>query len=139
MSFVLDASVALLWLVPGSNPEGVPYASATLRTLKETSARVPSLWALEIANVVAKLETKAVVSAADVQRYLALLTRLAIETDAATAAYAFSQTLDLARRYRLSAYDASYLELALRSGLPLATLDKDLRDAALAAGMPLLP
>jgi len=139
MNFVLDASVALLWLVPGTNPAGVPYASTTLRTLKQASACVPSLWALEIANVIAKLEARTVVSVADVQRYLALLARLAIATDTATATHALGQTLDLAQRYKLSAYDASYLELALRNGLPLATLDTDLHNAALAAGVPLLP
>lgn len=139
MNFVLDASVALLWLAPATNPDGVPYASTTLRTLRHVSACVPSLWALEIANVVAKLEARTMVSTADVQHYLALLERLAIETDTATATHALGRTLDLARRYKLSVYDASYLELALRNGLPLATLDMDLRNAALAAEVPLLP
>ena len=137
MSFVLDASVALLWLVPGTNSKGVGFANATLDALKETQAFVPSLWPLEIANVVAKLEYKAVVSEADSQRFISLLDRLNIVTDPATAAHALSDSLNLARRYKLSAYDAAYLELAQRRGLPLATLDADLAKAAATAGVPI--
>jgi predicted nucleic acid-binding protein len=98
---------------------------------------VPSLLALEIANVVAKLESKGVISEADSQRYIALLGRLNIITDQETAAHALGDTLNLARRYRLSAYDAAYLELALRTGLPLATLDANLAKAATTAGVPI--
>ena len=137
MSFVLDASVALLWLVPESNPAGVEYASATLKALKESQAIVPSLLALEAANVVAKVESRGLVAEADSQRFIALLGRLNIVTDPATAAHALGDTLNLARRYKLSAYDAAYLELALRAGLPLATLDANLVKAATRAGVPI--
>ena len=138
MRFVLDASVALLWLVPGTHPAGVDYAEATLVALKDAQALVPSLWALEVANVVAKLETKTIVTEADSQRYVALLGQLPIVTDPATATHALGDTLNLARRYRLSAYDAAYLELALRTGLPLATLDAGLAKAAATAGVQIL-
>lgn len=138
MNFVLDASVALLWLAPASNPAGVDYAAATLRQLRQGQAVVPSLFALEIANVVAKLEAKALISEADSQPYIQLLKRLNIATDHATTAQALSDSLNLARRYHLSAYDAAYLELALRAGLPLATLDADLAKAATSAGVVLL-
>lgn len=137
MIFVLDASVALLWLVPETNPAGVDYASATLKALKESQAIVPSLLTLEVANVVAKVEFKGLVAEADSQRFLALLGRLNIVTDQATAAHALGDTLNLARRYKLSAYDAAYLELALRKGLPLATLDANLAKAATTAGVPI--
>ncbi len=135
MSFVLDASVALLWLVPQTNPTGVDYADATLNSLKESQALVPSLCALEIANVVAKVESKGIVTEADSQRFITLLGRLNIVTDPATAAHALGDTLNLARRYKLSTYDAAYLELALRAGLPLATLDAGLTKAAAKAGV----
>ncbi len=135
MSFVLDASVALLWLVPQTNPAGVDYADATLNSLKESQALVPSLCALEIANVVAKVESKGIVTEADSQRFITLLGRLNIVTDPATAAHALGDTLNLARRYKLSTYDAAYLELALRAGLPLATLDAGLTKAAAKAGV----
>jgi len=137
VNFVLDASVALLWLAPQTNPAGADYAAAALAALKASQAIAPSLLALEIANVVTKLESKGLVSEADSQRYIALLGRLPISTDQATAAHALGDTLNLARRYKLSAYDAAYLELALRTGLPLATLDADLTKAAKSAGTPI--
>jgi predicted nucleic acid-binding protein len=137
VSFVLDASVALLWLAPDTNPAGVAYASAALKTLKESQALVPSLWSLEVGNVIAKLEAKAIVTEADSQRFIALLERLDIVTDTATAKYALGDTLNLARRYKLSVYDAAYLELALRTSHPLATLDADLAKAASLADIPL--
>lgn len=135
MNFVLDASVALLWLAPETNPAGADYAATTLAALKNSQAVVPSLLALEIANVVAKLEAKGVVTEADSQRYITLLGRLNISVDQATAAHALGDTLNLARRYQLSAYDAAYLELALRTGLALATLDAALAKAATNAGV----
>ncbi|MCO5761685.1 MAG: type II toxin-antitoxin system VapC family toxin [Chromatiaceae bacterium] len=135
MNFVLDASVALLWLVPETNPAGVDYAATTLRSLKVSQAVVPSLLALEIANVVVKVESRGIVTEADAQHFIALIGRLNIVTDQATAAYALGDTLNLARRFKLSAYAAAYLELALRRGLPLATLDADLTQAATTCGV----
>lgn len=137
MNFVLDASVTLLWLAPSTQPAGIDYADAALATLCEAQAYVPSLWALEIANVVVKLETRGVVTEAEGQRFIALLERLDIVADPATASRALNDTLNLARRHKLSAYDAAYLELALRTGLPLATLDANLKKAALSAGVPI--
>jgi len=137
VSFVLDASVALLWLVPETNLAGVDYAAVTLKALKESQAVVPSLFALEAANVVAKVESKGVVTEAESQRFIALIGRLNLVTDQATASHALGDTLNLARRYKLSAYDAAYLELAQRTGLPLATLDANLAKAATIAGVPI--
>lgn len=139
MSFVLDASVALLWLAPGTHAAGVAYAGATLKRLKESQAWVPSLWPLEVGNVIAKLEAKKIVTEADSQRFIVLLGRLNIVTDPATAEHALEGTLNLARRHKLSVYDAAYLELALRTNLPLATLDADLAKAAVRAGLICLP
>ena len=135
MKFVLDASVALLWLVPQSNAAGVDYADAVLTALTKSQAVVPSLFALETANVVAKVESRDIVTEAESQRFITLLGQLNIATDEATMTHALGDTLNLARRYRLSAYDAAYLELALRTGLPLATLDADLAKAAETAGV----
>jgi predicted nucleic acid-binding protein len=136
VSFVLDASVALLWLMPDTNPAGVEYASAVLKALKESQALVPSLWPLEVGNVIAKLEAKNIVTEADSQRFVVLLGRLDIVTDPTTAGRALGDTLNLARRYKLSVYDAAYLELALRTSYSLATLDADLAKAATLAGIP---
>jgi predicted nucleic acid-binding protein len=135
MKFVLDASVALLWLIPQTNAKGLAYADSVLSALQESQAVVPSLFALEIANVVTQLEAKGIVPEADSQRFIALLGQLDIETDLETMARALGDTLNLARRHKLSAYDAAYLELALRQGLPLATLDADLAKAAQTAGL----
>ena len=137
MKFVLDASVALLWFVPQTNLAGVDYADAVLTALKQSQAVVPSLFALETANVVAKVESKGIMTEADSQRFITLLGQLNIATDQATMTHALGDTLNLARRYKLSAYDAAYLELALRSGLQLATLDADLARAAATAGVPI--
>lgn len=135
MNFVLDASVALLWLAPETNPAGSIHAENALEALKTSEAVVPSLFALEVGNVVAGLETRQLVTEADSQRYIALLGRLRIDVDQATAAQALGETLNLARRYKLSVYDAAYLELALRTGLPLSTLDAGLANAATSAGV----
>jgi predicted nucleic acid-binding protein len=135
MSFVLDASVALLWLAPDTNPAGVAYAGAVLKTLKGSQALVPSLWPLEVGNVITRLETRNIVTEADSQRFITLLGRLDIVADPATARHALGDTLNLARRYKLSVYDAAYLELALRTNHPLATLDADLAKAANLAGV----
>jgi len=135
MTFVLDASLALLWFVPQTNPKGVGYAQATLMALKEGRAVVPSLCALEIANVITKLEAKGIVEEVDSQRFVALYAGLDIEVDQTTGVQALGDILQLARRFKLSAYDAAYLELSLRTGLPLSTLDDELATAAAKAGV----
>lgn len=109
MNFVLGASVALLWLLPLTNSAGVTYADSVLLALKDSQAVVRSLFALATANVIAKIEGKGLVSEAESQRFIALLGQLDIATDVQTMAHAFGDTLNLARRYRLSAYEAAYL------------------------------
>jgi predicted nucleic acid-binding protein len=137
MSFVLDNSVAMCWLLADGKPADVSYAEAVLGALAAKQASVPSLWALEAANVLAKAEARGLIAESRSQAFVTLLGRLNIVTDAATVQHALGDTLHLARRYKLSAYDAAYLELALRTGSPLATLDADLKKAAKAAGVPL--
>ncbi len=88
-----------------------------------------------MANVITRAEARALVTKARRGVFLEMLEGVDIEVDAATFAHALSDTLQLARRYKLSAYDASYLELALRLGLSLATLDEDLQKAAKKAGV----
>jgi predicted nucleic acid-binding protein len=92
-------------------------------------------WGLEVANVIARSEAKDLVTAAQSGSFIALLEGIPIDVDAETFTYVLSDTLQLSRRFRLSSYDASYLELALRNGAPLATLDDDLRRAAAKAGV----
>ena len=135
MSFVLDNSVAMCWLLADGKPADVAYAETVLDALQERQALVPSLWALEAGNVIARGEAEGLLTEARSQEFVVLLRRLNIATDTTTAAHALGDTLHLARRYKLSAYDAAYLELALRIGSPLATLDADLKKAARAAGV----
>ncbi len=138
MSFVLDNSVTLRWFFGDGKPQELAYASKVLDATKQDIARVPATWGLEVANVIARAEAKALVTEARSGAFLEMLDDVDIEVDAATFAHALSATLQLARRYKLSAYDASYLELALRLGIPLATLDEDLQKAAKKAGVKLL-
>lgn len=135
MSFVLDNSVTMRWFFGDGKPQELAYAAKVLDALKVTNAIVPVTWGLEVANVIARAEAKSLVTEARSGAFLALLEDVDINVDAATFVQALSGTLQLARRYKLSAYDASYLELALRRGLPLATLDEDLQKAAKKAGV----
>ena len=135
MSFVLDNSVTMRWFFGDGKPQELAYAGKVLDAMKKTSAIVPVTWGLEVANVIAKAEAKALVTEARSGAFLEMLEGVDIEVDTATSAHALSDTLQLARRYKLSAYDASYLELALRQGIALATLDEDLQKAAKKAGV----
>jgi predicted nucleic acid-binding protein len=135
VSFVLDNSVAMCWLLHDGRPADIAYSIKVLDSLAAQQAIVPGLWALEAANVIAKAESKGLITEARTQAFLVNLERLNIVVDKATATQALGETLNLARRYALSAYDAAYLELALREALPLATLDADLAKAAKKAGV----
>ncbi|MGC4029909.1 MAG: type II toxin-antitoxin system VapC family toxin [Steroidobacteraceae bacterium] len=137
MSFVLDASVALAWLLPVPATRDAVAASAALEQLRAPSAiaHVPTVWTLEVSNVLARCELQGVITQAQSEAYLALLRQLPLRVDSAPGISALPAVLQMARRYRLSSYDASYLDLALRLSLPLMTLDRDLRKAADRAGV----
>ncbi len=137
MNFVLDASVTMAWLLGDAKPADRNYAQRVLDALKnpDIRAEVPVTWALEVANVLARGESKHLISEAQSEAFLEMLSGAPVQPDHATFTTALSDTLQLARRYRLSSYDASYLELALRNALPLATLDADLNKAARRAGV----
>jgi predicted nucleic acid-binding protein len=132
--FVLDCSMALAWCFPD---EHAPYPQSVLDSLATTAAAVPSLWFLEVANALLVGERRGRCTTADVATWLSFLAGLPIHTDAETTARAWSDTLQLARTYNPTAYDASYLELAVRRGLPLAALDGNLKKAAPLAGVAL--
>jgi predicted nucleic acid-binding protein len=135
VSFVLDTSVTMRWFFGDGKAQELAYAGKVLDAMKEGSAHVPVTWGLEVANVIARAEAKDLVTEARSGAFLELLEGVEIVVDAATFSHALSDTLQLARRYKLSAYDASYLELALRLGVPLVTLDQDLQKAARKAGV----
>ena len=135
MSFVLDNSVTMRWFFGDGKPQELAYAGKVLDAMKQDNAVVPVTWGLEVANVIARAEAKRIVAEARSGAFIELLASVDIDVDSATFEQALSDTLQLARRYSLSSYDASYLELALRLGLPLATLDGDLQKAAKKAGV----
>ena len=124
---VLDASVALSWCFKN---EATAAADSVLERLATATASVPAIWHLEIANVLALSERRGWVTPASSAEFIALLETLAIHVDEETPSRALGRVLDLAREERLTAYDAAYLELAMRLGLPLASKDADLCDAA---------
>jgi predicted nucleic acid-binding protein len=135
VSFVLDNSVTMRWFFGDGKPQEIAYADKVLDAMKQDSALVPVTWGLEVANVIARAEAKGLVTEARSGAFLEMLEGVDIEVDSATFAHALSDTLQLARRYKLSSYDASYLELALRQGMALATLDEALQNAARKAGV----
>ena len=134
-SFVLDCSVAVSWCFADEASEA---GDALLRRLAADGAVVPGLWFLELANVLLGAVRRGRASHAEIHAFLGQLERLPVTKDAKTADRAFGQTLALAAAHDLTAYDAAYLELAMRRGLPLATRDAALIRAARATGVELL-
>jgi|SRR5580700_1053516 predicted nucleic acid-binding protein len=135
MSLVLDSSITVAWLY---REEATKAVDEIFENLIETSAWVPALWHLEVANVL-QIGIRRQRHAADFRdRMLSDLSDFSIRVDPETHRQAWGPTARLAELHRLTLYDAAYLELALRRGLPLATLDEDLRTAAEAEGVPLL-
>jgi len=133
-AFVLDGSVTMVW---GFEDEADEYAEAILERMPDLQAHVPSLWPLEVANALLVGERRRRIMPADTARFIAILGAFPITVDDETVARAWGDTMHLARAHSLSSYDASYLELAIRLGLPLAALDGKLKTAAGAMGVPL--
>jgi predicted nucleic acid-binding protein len=131
-AFVLDGSVCLAWCF---HDEASAYADAVAARFPAIQALVPSVWPLEVANALLMGERRKRSTEADTVHWLEFLRSLPVKVDDETQSRAWSDTLSLARTHRLSVYDAAYLELALRRGLPLATLDDKLKDAAVAVGI----
>ncbi len=134
-AFVLDASIALAWCFADEAHEP---ALRVLDRLQESEALVPSLWLLEVGNALLGAERRGRLTQAESTRFLELLRRLPIRVEEPPAARMWNDLLNLARLYRLSTYDAAYLDLAMRLALPLATLDEALREAAVQCRVELL-
>jgi predicted nucleic acid-binding protein len=135
--FVLDNSVSMRWLLESEKKTDQNYAEVVLKSLLETDALVPNLWHLEAANVLLGAEKRCETDLVEVERFISQLEALPLHVDPLTASQTFSRTMVLSRLYKLSSYDAAYLELAIREGLPLATLDKELIKAAKKANISL--
>jgi predicted nucleic acid-binding protein len=133
---VLDASVAVAWCFP---EESTSLTEGVLDLLASgTEALTAAIWPFELANALLMGERRKRISVAQVTTVLQRISALPITVDPIRTDTAFSQILSVARQEQLTEYDAAYLELALREGLPLATLDNGLRRAARNAGIALV-
>lgn len=133
--FVLDCSVTMAWCF---EDEADAYADAVLERLTSGTGLVPSLWPLEVANVLLVAERKRRLTEADSMRFLELLAQLPIAVTEMPGMTRAVAVLDLGRAHALPAYDAAYLDLAMREAVPLATRDAALRAAARKKGVSLL-
>ena len=136
MSLVLDSSVTLSWCF---EDERTDATDALLKQVVESGAEAPSLWPLEILNALAMAERRRRIDSDRRQRLCGFLHDLPVNIDVETASRAWAASSQLATRFKLTLYDAAYLELAQRLNLPLATLDKELRAAGRALGIALQP
>jgi predicted nucleic acid-binding protein len=135
MSFVLDGSATLAWIYPDETTDAI---LAVFDRVIHKGAFVPDLWRIEIANCLTQGVRRSRISVIERSESLADLANLHIVTDSETGKHIWSDTILLADRHQLTVYDATYLELALRLSLPLATLDDELREAAQQEKVPLL-
>ncbi len=131
-AFVLDCSVTLTWVF---GDEATPHTDELQASLSEFSAWVPALWALEVGNVLCMSERSGKIKIADALQFKNLLMELPIYVDDTSMQQAFQTIAVLAREQMLTVYDATYLELAMRKSLPLASLDKKLIQAASRVGV----
>jgi predicted nucleic acid-binding protein len=134
-SFIVDCSLAMAWLF---KDEATSHTARLLRRLDSESMLVPALWFLELTNVMVLAERHRRITVAESAEFILELSKLDIEIDAESPERTFEALLPLCRIYRLTSYDAAYLELAVRRRLPLATLDGPLRKAARRVGVKLL-
>ena len=135
MAFVLDASMAMSWCF---QDEATVHNRGVLAALENTYAEVPPLWPYEIAKVLAIDERRQRITEAISSAFLQTLAGLDIRNDQVWQPIDGKALLPLVRRHGLTAYDAAYLELAKRSGLPPATLDAELIQAAPLEGVVLV-
>ncbi len=126
-SFVIDNSVVMSWCF---KDEKNNYSDQILDKLEFSTAIVPSIWPLEVGNVLLVAERKNRLIQADSIRFIALLTELPIVVEPESPGRMMNEIVNIARTYNLSTYDASYLDLAMRKGISIATLDKNLLKAA---------
>jgi predicted nucleic acid-binding protein len=133
---VIDSSVALTWCF---EDEASPETDKLFERVRDDGAIVPGLWYLELSNVLLQAEKRGRISTGDVATRLDLIAELPISTDQETTARAWRDILSVAMSEGLTTYDATYLELAVRRGLPLLTKDNDLAQAAVRLGVVVLP
>ena len=132
MAFVLDCSTTMAWCFAD---EANRYADRALDAMSSSEVIVPSIWTLEVINVLLVAERQRRLTEADTVRFLDLLGSLPIRVEERDASVVFGSVLASGRRFGLSSYDAAYLDLAMRTGALLATSDRKLRRACRSAGV----
>ena len=132
MRMVLDCSVTMAWCFEDESDD---YSEGVLDALARGEALVPGLWTYEVINVLAVAKRRGRLTEAEGMSFLRLLSRLPVTVAAAPTGAERATVLSLCHQHQLTGYDAAYLALALREGLPLATRDRGLRVACVAAGV----
>jgi predicted nucleic acid-binding protein len=135
LSFVLDTSVTMAWLF---EDETTRTTEAILDRLNEEDALVPTLWTYEVGNVLLMAERRNRITEAQGRRFAQLLESLPIHILDSHLKSLWNNAIVVAREHGLSVYDGTYLDLAMREGIPLATRDKALRKAAKKLGIGIL-
>ncbi len=135
VDFVIDNSVVMTWCFKDETSQ---YADHILDRLEDSTGFVPAIWPLEVCNVLLVAERKKRMGEAGSARFMALLAELPIIVEQEPPERMIKEIFALARKHKLSSYDASYLDLAMRKGLPIATLDKNLLAAAKRSKVPIL-
>jgi predicted nucleic acid-binding protein len=133
--FVIDNSIVMTWCFID---EANQYADAVLEHLSEATAIVPPIWPFEVVNVLLVAERRQRLRELDSVRFLSLLSQLPIYVEQAWPEISMKDLLALGRAHELSSYDASYLDLAMGQGLPMATLDRKLLEVAKRMEVPIL-
>ena len=132
-SLIIDASVTLSWCFPD---EANPFSQGVLNALEAgVEAVVPCLWPFEVTNILIAAERRGRITTELAEEFLSDLSELSLTVDPVDVALTFGNIRQLAREHKLSAYDAAYLELAIRKGIPLATLDAALKEAAVSSAV----
>ncbi len=135
MAIVVDCSVAVAWFAPS---QATDLSRRSRLVVEDEGAIVPFIFPIELANALVMLERRGRLGSVDVNMAIRGLELIDLQIDMTSCESAVRTLRPLAIAHRLTVYDAAYLELALRTGLPLATRDRDLMAAAVAAGAPLL-
>ncbi len=134
-SFVLDTSITMAWCFAD---ESTSATDQLLDSMVSTIAYVPSLWVLEVGNVLVGAERKGRISYSDITEFFTLLENINIRVDTENSIQNGQKIAALAKSYNLTTYDAAYLELSMRLGIPLATKDITLSKAATTVGVTVL-
>jgi predicted nucleic acid-binding protein len=133
--FIIDNSIVMAWCF---EDESTPFTDAIQDRLVDNTAFVPAIWPLEMANVLLVAERKKRIRKADSDRFIALVSALPIIVETTISVQIFHDILPLARKYKLSSYDAAYLELAIHKKLPIASLDQAIVKTAKQAKVPVI-